>query len=135
MYLDYDKKDALINERQIPQSVKDMVEAIASKVGCDIEWTEVRLHNRGGFVYAWGQGIELIHCTSSMLDGPTTDYSNEMQRWLKGLDFEIENSVGDNGMDAETNWHDTYWMTQLVYKPSIVYKDEFIVWEESDYEE
>lgn len=60
-------------------------------------------------------------------------YSKEFAKWLKGLDFSIENSYGDNGMDYSTNWHDTYWTNEFVYNPSKVDEDVFIEWEEKDY--
>ena len=40
---------------------------------------------------------------------------------LRGLGFDMEGSFGDNGLDSSTNWHDTYWSYQYVYKKSVQY--------------
>lgn len=119
----------------IPEEIMDMVNFIAEKIGHEggIEEQTISIYNRGGYVIRHAKGFRIVHCTSSYADGPSTDYSKEFAKWLKGLDFEIENSYGDNGMDCATNWHDTYWTHEFIYKPSEVSGEKFIVWEEKDY--
>lgn len=116
----------------------DMVETIAAKVGCEIggEMT-VTMRNRGGWPYAFGKGFELSHRTSSMADGPDTDYSDILVKWIKGLGFSIANSYGDNGMDSATNYNDTWWTYEFVYEPSITYAENFYeeYGDEDDYDE
>ena len=125
------------NTDQIPKSVKDMVQYIAEKVGCSIEDEEevIELRNRGGHTYAFGKGFTISYCTSSLADGPGVDYSDTLIKWLKGIGFSIENSYGDNGMDSATNYRDTYWNYDFVYKPSIKSIAEFEDWDgnEDDY--
>ncbi len=123
------------NETHIPEKVMDMVNFIAEKIGHGggIEEETISIYNRGGYVIGYAKGFSITHCTFSYADGPSADYSKEFSKWLKGLDFEIENSFGDNGMDCSTNWHDTYWTNEFIYKPSEVEEEEFISWEEKDY--
>lgn len=83
------------------------------------EEEEIILRNRGGWAYANGKGISYSYCTSSMLDGPSYDYSDEFSFMLKALGFRLENSFGDNGLDSATNWQDTYWTYEWIYKPSV----------------
>ncbi len=123
------------NSTHIPEKVMDMVNFIAEKIGHGggIEEETIRIYNRGGYVIGYAKGFRISHCTFSYADGPSPDYSKEFAKWLKGLDFEIENSYGDNGMDCSTNWHDTYWTNEFIYKPTEVDEEQFIEWEEKDY--
>lgn len=118
----------------IPEEIMDVVNFIAEKIGHGggIEEQTVTLYNRGGYPYA--KGFRIIHCTSSYADGPSADYSGAFAKWLKGLGFRIENSYGDNGMDPATNWRDTYWTNEFIYEPSEVSEEDFVMWEEKDYE-
>lgn len=131
-----DKFNEWSDIKHIPEKVMDMVKFIAEKIGYGdcIEEETITMRNRGGYPYAYAKGFTISHCTFSYLNGPSADYSKEFTSFLKGLGFRIENSYGDNGMDSETNWQDTYWYYDFVYEPSIVYADEFEVYEESDYE-
>lgn len=123
-------------ETHIPEAIMNMVNAIAKEVGCgEVQEETISIYNRGGEEIGWVKGFTLTHCTSSIADGPSPDYSDAMAKWLKGLNFKIENSYGDNGMDWSTNHHDTFWTNEFGYKPSEVYEEQFIVWEESDYVE
>lgn len=123
-------------ETHIPKKITTMVNAIANQVGCgDIDEIVVSIRNRAGHVIGWAKGFRLTHCTSSYADGPSPDYSKEMAMWLKGLGFVIENSYGNNGLDASTNWHDTYWHDEFIYKPTEVFEERFITWDDDDYEE
>lgn len=136
MHLDLERFGEWEQNTHIPDKVMDMVNFIAEKVGCGvIEEETITLRNRGGYTYGYAKGFSLTHCTSSYADGPSPDYSQEMAKWLKGLDFSIENSYGDNGMDSATNWHDTFWTHEFIYKPSLVYQEKFIEYDEKDYDE
>lgn len=131
----HDKFREWEDSSHIPAKVMDMVNFIAEKIGHGgwIEEETIKIYNRGGYVIGYAKGFRIVHCTFSNADGPSADYSKEFSKWLKGLDFEIENSYGDNGMDCSTNWHDTYWTHEFIYKPSVVEEEEFIQWEEKDY--
>lgn len=136
MHLDLKAFGEWEQNTHIPVKVMEMVNFIAEKVGCGtIEEETITLRNRGGYTYGYAKGFSLTHCTSSYADGPSPDYSEEMAKWLKGLDFSIENSYGDNGMDSATNWHDTFWTHEFVYRPSIVYEERFMEYDEEDYDE
>lgn len=129
-----DKFEKWENETHIPSKVMDMVNFIAQKIGCEpIEEETIKIYNRGGYVVGYAKGFSITHCTSSYADGPSPDYSGEFKKFLKGLDFSIENSYGDNGLDYSTNWHDTFWTNEFIYNPSEVTKERFIEWEEKDY--
>lgn len=126
-------------EEQIPQRIKNMVNHIAEKIGISapFEGSEeevIKLKNRGGYTYGYAKGFTLSHCTSSYADGPGEDYSKEFIDWIKGLGFAIENSYGDNGMDYTTNWQDTYWHYDFIYKPSTVDYEQFMIWGDEDYD-
>lgn len=125
------------NETHIPDDIMTMVNYIAEKIGHDGEIAEetIAIHNRVGLVVGYAKGFSVTHCTSSYADGPTPDLSGAFSKWLKGLDFKLENSFGDNGMDSATNWHDTFWTNQFIYTPSETSEDKFIIWEDDDYEE
>jgi len=136
MKFDTEKFDKWEQETHIPEKILTMVNTIAKEVGCgEIEEETIDIYNRGGQVIGWAKGFTLTHCTSSYADGPSPDYSKEMAMWLKGLGFMLENSYGDNGMDSSTNWHDTFWQNEFTYKPSEVFEEQFIIWEDGDYEE
>ena len=136
MHLDLERFGEWEQNTHIPQKIMDMVNFIAANVGCGfIEEETITLRNRGGYTYGYAKGFSLTHCTSSYADGPSPDYSQEMAKWLKGLDFSIENSYGDNGMDSATNWHDTIWTHEFIYKPSLVYEEKFMEYDEEDYDE
>lgn len=125
------------NETHIPDDIMTMVNYIAEKIGHEggIEEQPITIYNRGGLVIGYAKGFSVTHCTSSYADGPTPDLSGAFSKWLKGLDFRLENSFGDNGMDSATNWHDTFWTNQFIYKPSETSEERFIIWEEDDYKE
>lgn len=125
------------NETHIPDDIMTMVNYIAEKIGHDGEIAEenITIHNRVGLVVGYAKGFSVTHCTSSYADGPTPDLSGAFSKWLKGLDFKLENSFGDNGMDSATNWHDTFWTNQFIYNPSETSDEDFIIWEDGDYEE
>lgn len=124
------------NETHIPADIMEMVNHIAEKLGyeAEIEEETINIYNRVGCVIGYAKGFSVSHCTSSYSDGPTPDLSGAFSRWLKGLDFELENSFGDNGRDCATNWHDTYWTNQFIYSPSKVSGELFMAWEDQDYE-
>lgn len=136
MKFDNDKFCEWEQNTHIPESIMTMVNAIAKEVGCgEVFEDTIEIFNRGGQVIGWAKGFTLTHCTSSYAEGPSPDYSKEMAMWLKGLNFTIENSYGDNGLDCSTNWHDTYWTNEFTYKPTEVFEEQFIIWEDGDYEE
>lgn len=132
---DYDRFYRWEDETHIPEKIMTMINAIAEKVGCGELYEEtIRIYNRGGYVCGYGKGFSLVHCTSSYETGPTTDYSAEMEMWLKGLGFSLENSFGDNGMDSATNYHDTYWTHQFIYDKTITW-DDFYNYDDDDDDE
>lgn len=136
MKFDYEKFEKWENEIHIPQAVMDIVNAVAEKIGCTpVEEETIEIQNRVGEVIGYAKGFSLTHCTSSYETGPTPDYSMAMSKWLKGLGFSIENSYGNNGMDSSSNWHDTHWTHEFTYKPTQVWEESFIIWEDGDYEE
>lgn len=136
MRFDYEKFQEWEENTHIPNNILTMANAIAKEVGCgEIIEETIDIYNRGGQVIGWAKGFRLVHCTSSYAEGPSADYSKEMAMWLKGLGFVLENSCGDNGMDSSTNWHDTFWVNELIYKPTEVFEEQFIIWEDDDYEE
>lgn len=136
MKFDYEKFHEWEENVHIPEKIMTMANAIANQVGCGaIEEETIDIYNRGGQVIGWAKGFSLVHCTSSYSEGPSTDYSKEMAMWLKGLGFVIENSFGDNGMDSSSNWQDTYWTDQFIYKATETFEEQFIIWEDGDYEE
>lgn len=120
-------------ETHIPKEVMDFLDAICKKIGISTPEEEtIVLRNRGGHVYGYMKGFSISYCTSSYEDGPSVDYSDTLVKFLKGLDFRIENSYGDNGMDYSTSWHDTYWTYEFGYKPSEVYDEMFYDYEGED---
>jgi hypothetical protein len=120
----FDKWD---EETHIPESIMNMVEWIAEKIGCEPPCEQiVELINRGGWPYAYGKGFTISYCTSSIEDGPGIDYSEDLLKWIKGLGFTISRSYGNNGMDpAESCGRDTYWHHDFLYKPSLIYDEMF----------
>lgn len=112
-------------ETHIPEDVMKMVDIVCEQLGIEVEETIVRRENRGGYTYAYAKGFILSHCTSSMEDGPSADMTPVFMKWLGGLGFAICRSYGDNGLDSATNWHDTYWTTEIAYKPTEISADFF----------
>jgi len=103
-------------ENHIPEDVMAIVQAVAERIGIGkLEEETIELRNRGGHVYGYTKGFSLTHCTSSLADGPTPDYTGTFLKWVDGLGFYIAGSYGDNGMDSESNWHDTYWTKLIGY--------------------
>ncbi len=125
------------NETHIPQDIMEMLNYIAEKIGHEggIEEETITIRNRGGYIIGYAKGFSIVHCTSSYADGPTPDLSGAFSKWIKGLDFELENSFGDNGRDCSTNWHDTFWTNQFIYKPTEISDEGFIEYDEEDYDD
>lgn len=121
---------------QIPDQVKRIVNAVLKECGYheafDFEYQEegesneevITLRNRGGYAYGYGKGFSMSYRTSSMEDGPDTDPEYIID-FIKGIGFTIENSYGDNGMDSSTNYRDTWWNYEFLYKPSVKYTECF----------
>lgn len=102
-----------------PPKVGYALENIEKVFGITFDVDEcIVLRNRGGWAYAKGKGLRYSYCTSSMIDGPSYDYSEEFGIMLTALGFELSNSYGDNGLDSASNWHYTYWSYEYIYKPS-----------------
>ena len=140
--MDREKFEKWENENQIPKQVKQIVNAVLKELGygevfCDYEGESdeetIGLRNRGNWAYAYGKGFSMSYCTSSYSDGPDVD-CKYIIKFIEGLGFYIANSFGDNGMDSTTNWHDTYWTYEFMYKPSQVYAEEFYDDEERECE-
>lgn len=122
-------------ETHIPQDVMNMLSFICEKIGVDeIEEETIAIRNIVGGVVGYAKGFTISYCTSSLEDGSSIDYSGVLIKFIKGLDFQIENSYGDNGMDSSTNWHDTYWYYDFIYKPSEVYSVKFEDWDDENEE-
>ncbi len=115
----------------IPKNVMDMVNWIAEKIGYPVYEETISIKNRMGATIGFAKGFVVSYCTSSLECGPCIDYTPEFIKWLKWLGFEVENGYGDNGLDSATNWHDTYWHNEIIYKPSVTY-DDFIVFNPSE---
>lgn len=127
--MDEQKYAAFVESQVIPQTIKRIVRAVAVECGMldpfpDDSEDTIPLRNRGGWTYAYGKGFVLSYCTSSLENGPDAD-PRYIIDFIKGLGFTIENSYGDNGMDGSTNWHDTYWNYDFLYKPSVKQIEEF----------
>lgn len=121
------------NNTHIPKEVMDMVCLIADKIGIGSIFEDtITIRNRGGYICGYGKGFTLSYCTSSYESGPGVNYAPTFMKWIKGLGFRVENSYGDNGMDSSTNWQDTYWHTEIIYEPSIVW-DDFYEYDDDDY--
>lgn len=122
-------------ETHIPQDVMSMLSFICEKIGIEeIEEKTINIRNRGGWVVGYAKGFTISYCTSSLEDGPSIDYSDVLLKFIKGLGFKIENSYGDNGMDSSTNWHDTFWNYDFIYKPSEVWEEVFYDFDDEDYQ-
>lgn len=120
-------------ETHIPQEVMNMLSFICQKIGIEeIEEETITIRNRGGWTIGYAKGFTMSYCTSSLEEGPSIDYSGVLLKFIKGLGFQIENSYGDNGLDSATNWHDTYWNYDFIYKPSEVYEEYFLDWDNLD---
>lgn len=100
----------------LPDKVGYALSNIEKVFGINFNEVEVVLKNRGGLAYAKGWGVSYSYCTSSLLDGPSYDYSDEFKTMLRALGFELANSYGDNGLDSSTNWQDTYWTYEWIFK-------------------
>lgn len=102
-----------------PSKVANALENIEKVFGVyfDVD-DEIVERNRGGWAYAKGKGLHYSYCTSSYEDGPGYDYTKEFGFMLQALGFKQIGSHGDNGMDYTTNWRDTYWSYDYIYKPS-----------------
>lgn len=116
-------------KEHIPSTVKKIVGAVLLELGfhnpfADGEEGVISVYNRGGYVIAYGKGFSMNYRTSSLLDGPDVD-PKYVIKFIKGLGFSIENSDGDNGMDSATNYRDTWWTYDFIYKPSEVSFYEF----------
>ena len=121
-------------ETHIPEDVMKMVEIVCEQIGIEVYETTIEYRNRGGHVYAFAKGFELVHCTSSYEDGPSEDRTPVFMKWLGGLGFHVENSYGDNGLDSATNWHDTFWHNEIVYDATMVSDDKFWYYEKDEEE-
>lgn len=121
------------DETHIPQEVMSMLSFICQKIGIEeVEEETITIRNRGGWTIGYAKGFTMSYCTSSLEDGPSVDYSGVLLKFIKGLGFQIENSYGDNGLDSATNWHDTYWNYDFIYKPSEVYEEYFLDWDDKE---
>ena len=120
---------------QIPEDVMTIVQAVCKEIGIgELGEQVIFMRNRGGYIYGYGKGFALTHCTSSLSDGPSLDYTPTFIKFLGGLGFRVENSYGDNGRDSATNWHDTFWTKEVIYVPSIIYSEEFEEYDDEEYE-
>lgn len=134
MYFDNKKFREWEDTTHIPKEIMDMVNWIAEKIGYPVDEETITIRNRFDEAIGFAKGFTISHCTSSYEDGPSVDYAPTFIKWLEGLGFEQSASYGDNGMDSATNWHDTYWHKEIIYKPSIIY-DDFKVFESDEEEE
>jgi hypothetical protein len=124
-----------IGNTHIPEDVMSIVNAVCEKIGICVQEEVVFYRNRWGKPYASAKGFHISHCTSSYETGPTTDMVPVFIKWLGGLGFEVCASYGDNGMDSATNWHDTYWSTDIAYTPTIVSDEVFYDWDDEEDED
>lgn len=134
MYFNHKRFNEWEKENRIPTKIMDMVNWIAEKIGEPVYEENIPIRNRMGETCGYARGFIITHCTSSYEDGSSVDYAPEFLKWLGGLGFELGDSYGDNGMDSATNWHDTYWHKEIIYKPSIIY-DDFREFEDEEEEE
>ena len=142
MKFNYEALEKWENEKHIPLQVKKMVNAVMETLDMppafclddDALEEVIIMRNRGGYIYARGKGFHLSYCTSSYAEGPDAD-PRYLINFIKGLGFRIENSYGDNGMDSATNWHDTYWTYDFLFEQSVTYEENFVIWEDGDYED
>lgn len=146
MKFDYEAFDKWEKENHIPEQVKRIVNAVLKSEGYEEPFFEIDdkdneittnektiyIRNRIGDIVGYGKGFTMAYCTSSLECGSEPDCKYLID-FIKGLGFVIENSRGDNGMDSSTNWHDTWWFYDFMYKPSEVYEEKFIIWEDKDY--
>lgn len=134
MIFNHERFEKWEKENSIPTKIMDMVDWIAEKIGYPVEEETIPIRNRFGVTCGFARGFIVTHCTSSYEEGPSVDYTPEFIKWLGGLGFELGDSYGDNGMDSASNWHDTYWHKEIIYKPSIIY-DDFREFESEEEEE
>lgn len=112
-------------ETHIPADVMKMVEMIAEKIGISVEETTVDYKDVWGGNIGVAKGFQLSYCTSSLEDGPSKDMTPVFMKWIRGLGFEVCGSYGDNGLDSETNWQDTYWYNEIAYTDTLRMLDYF----------
>lgn len=117
--------NAWVEGTHIPEDVMKMVEMIAEKIGISVYETTVDYKNVWGENIGVAKGFQLSYCTSSLADGPSEDMAPVFMKWLGGLGFEVCGSYGDNGLDSATNWHDTFWYTEIAYSDTIVMLGDF----------
>lgn len=138
MKFNYEKFEEWERTTHIPEDVMEIVEIVSQQIDVPIVEETLTYQNRGGRIYAYAKGFRIVHCTSSLIDGPGVDKTPTFMRWLGGLGFEVSDSYGDNGMDSATNYRDTYWTKEVAYLPSKVDRDKFLEWcdddEDEDYE-
>ena len=145
MRFDYEAFGEWEKENHIPEQVKRIVNAVLKSEGYEEPFGEIdtdlgdttneetiTIRNRGGYVIGYGKGFSMSYCTSSLEYGSDVD-CKYLINFIKGLGFVIENSRGDNGMDSSTNCHDTWWFYDFIYKPSKVYAERFIIFEDKDF--
>ena len=134
MKFNYEKFYKWENDTHIPESILNMINFIAEKIGYDgvIEEETISVVNMFGVTIGYAKGFTISHCTSSYADGPSADYSGAFKKWILGLGFSLNNSYGDNGMDSATNWHDTFWHNDFIYTPTRISEDKFIEFEDRD---
>lgn len=114
-----------------------MVNHIAQKVGATVsDEKTITLHSVYGTDYGYAKGFSLSYCTSSIEGGPSEDYSKELLNWIQGLGFSIANSYGDNGLDPYASGDgDTFWTYEFIYEPTEVSKEQFITWNNDEFDE
>lgn len=117
--------NAWVEGTHIPEDVMKMVELIAEQIGISVYETTVDYKNVWGENIGVAKGFQLSYCTSSYADGPSEDMTPVFMKWIKGLGFEVCGSYGDNGLDSATNWHDTFWYTEIAYSDTIVMLGDF----------
>ena len=145
MKFDYEAFNDWESHNHIPEQVKRIVNAVLKSEGYEEPFGEIdrddgittneetiSIRNRGGHTIGYGKGFSMSYCTSAYANGSEPD-CKYLINFIKGLGFVIENSHGDNGMDSSTNWHDTWWSYDFMYKPSEVFEEKFIIWEDKDY--
>lgn len=129
-----DKFNEWEEKTHLPEKTMDVVNYVCEKLGVSISGEiTISMRNRGGYLYAYAKGFSYSYCTSSYIDGPDEDYSKEIKMFVKGLGFKVANSYGDNGLDSETNWHDTFWTYEFIYEPTMVYAEDFYDYDLEDY--
>jgi hypothetical protein len=117
-----EQQELILTEKE-----KYMLSQISKVLGIDLpteedEFNIIYLRNRGGYVYATAYGFTYSRCTSSIENGPSIDFSDELKFYLKAIGFRIENSYGDNGMDPYGScYRDTYWNYDFILERTLEY--------------